>query len=96
MIVYVISQAKPGKTMDDLNRYIQGELKQDWEMFKNDVIRAIHLRTDAIGVVLTLEVENVEAAKKHCDNFPLVKNGIIDLTYIPVAPFTLWEYMQVS
>lgn len=94
MIVYAISQAKPGINMEDLNPYMQGELNQGWKMLKEGITRDIHLRSDAIGVVIKLEVDNVEQAKQYCENFPLAVNKIIEFTYIPVAPFTLWEFMK--
>ena len=93
MIVYAISKAREGMTVEDLAPFMEEELRYGWGLLKQGVTRAIQLRRDAIGVVITMECESVEEARAHCARFALLQNGIIDFTYIPVEPFSLWEQM---
>lgn len=70
---------------------MKDEAETAWQLYKSDVIREIYFRTDKPGVVVVMECENVEEAKKVMDELPLVRENLIKFEFIPVGYFSPFE-----
>lgn len=48
------------------------------------------------GVVIIVEAESVDAARKALSKFPLAEAGLIGWDVIPLGPFVNWEALFAS
>lgn len=87
MKILCISILKPGATPEKITALLKEETAHAWRSYKQGLIREWYYRTDRPGVVLVLECADVAEARRHLDELPLMKAGLIDLEYIPVGPF---------
>ena len=90
MKIIGIASARPGVTQAQLAPHMAAEAREAWRLYQADVIRENYTRTDHPGVVTVFECESVDAAKEVCKAFPLVREGLIDLEFIPVGFFKPW------
>lgn len=91
MRILVLDVPKAGVTFEDYLPHLLEETKHAWELYKSDVIREIYFRQDRPGVAVIVEADSVEQAKDACSQFPLVKAGLIDFDYIPLANYAMWD-----
>ena len=90
MKIIAYDNFKPGVTLDDLRPYLREEVSNVWRLWKAGVVRENYARADVGGVVIVFECRDVEEAKRHVDDFPLSKAGLIEWQYIAVgAPLPL-------
>lgn len=81
---------KTGVTLDDLRPYLKEEVSNVWRLWKAGIVRENYARADIGGVVIVFECDTVEDAKRHVDDFPLSKAGLLNWTFIPLdAPLPL-------
>ncbi|HWL87131.1 MAG TPA: hypothetical protein VNO21_15105 [Polyangiaceae bacterium] len=90
MKVITYDRFRPGVTMETIQPLLSQETAHAWRLWKQGIIRENYSRVDEPGVVIVLEVENVEAAKRILHDFPMTKAGFIEWFYLPVTvPFPL-------
>lgn len=90
MKIIAYDNFKPGVTLDDLRPYLREEVSNVWRLWKAGIVRENYARADVGGVVIVFECRDVEEAKRHVDEFPLSKAGLIEWQYIAVgAPLPL-------
>lgn len=87
MKILCISTLKPGATPEKINPFLKEESAHAWQSYKQGVVREWYYRADKPGVVLMLECADVAEARRHLDDLPLIKAGLIDFEYIPLGPF---------
>ncbi len=93
MRILVLDIPCEGVTPNDYAPHLLNEIKYGWSLLKSDIIREIYMRQDRPGVVIVLEAESLEKAKAICDDFPLVKAGLIDFQYIPFSNYLFVEQL---
>ena len=93
MRILVLDVPREGVTPADYAPHLLNEIKHGWALIKSDIIREIYMRQDHPGVVFIVEAESVEQAKEICDDFPLVKAGLIDFQYIPFSNYLFVEQL---
>ena len=90
MKVIAYDKFKPGVTLDALRPYLRDEVSNVWRLWKAGVVRENYARADVPGVVIVFECASVDEAKRHIDDFPLTKAGLIEWDYIALgAPLPL-------
>jgi hypothetical protein len=90
MKIIAYDRFKPGVTLDTLRPYLRDEVSNVWRLWKAGIVRENYARADVPGVVIVFECETVEDAKRHIDDFPLSKAGLIEWDFIALdAPLPL-------
>ena len=90
MRILCLDTPREGVTLEDYAPHLLNETKHAWEGYTSGIIRDIYFRQDRPGVVIIMEAESLEEARKVCDDFPLKKAGVLDFELIPFGPYTLW------
>ncbi len=88
----IIVMSKPGKAFspEKVKLHAEQELRQVQELYLKGVCRELYQQADHPGLILILECKDVAEAKTHIDSFIFVQEGLIDVTYHPLAPFKMW------
>jgi hypothetical protein len=87
MKILAIDRILPTATEDKIRGVVIKEALHIWMLNTKEIIRELYFRKDRPGVVLVLECENVQEAKRILNTFPMVMSGIIDFDIIPVGHF---------
>ena len=82
-----------GAGMEQLQPYLDAEIRYGWDNYKNGTFREIYFRQDVLGVVVMVEADSLNAARAAVENFPLARAGLVSFETIPVGPFTNWEML---
>jgi hypothetical protein len=93
MKILCLDRPLPGATFEKYLPFIHDEVRHAWQAYKDGIVREIYSRQDRPGVAIIVECVSVEDAKKAFADFPLVKNGLIEIEAIPLGPFTNWEML---
>ncbi len=96
MKILVLAQRHGQTTVDQMRPLFKAEVQAVWDLYAQGVVREFYTRADQGGpAILSVECDNVEAAKKALATLPLVEKNMIDLDFVPLAPFNglqhLWE-----
>jgi muconolactone delta-isomerase len=91
MKILAIEHEFSGAAPEAFQRYARAEAAQAWQLYRQGVIRELHFRADRPQAVLTLECDDVEAARRALATLPLVANGLISFELIPLAPYPGFE-----
>jgi hypothetical protein len=84
MKIIAYDRMTPGVTYEKIEPYLPAEVANVWRLWKAGIVRENYARADELGVVIVLELDSVEAAKRYTDDFPLTKAGLIEWFFIPV------------
>lgn len=88
MKIIVLAQRNPKVDLDQMRPHFQAEVQAVWDLYTQGVVREFYTRADEGGpAILTVESESVEAARKALAKLPLVEMKMIELDFIPLAPF---------
>ena len=88
MKILVLAQRRGETTVDEMRPHFKAEVEAVWNLYTDGIVREFYTRADQGGpAILTVECETVDAARKFLQNLPLVEMKMIDLDYIPLAPF---------
>lgn len=93
MKILCLDRPLPGATFEKYQPHLLDEIRQTWSAYTNGVIREIYFRQDRPGVAIIAEGACVEEVKKVFADFPLVKNGLIEIEAIPLGPFVNWQFL---
>ena len=84
--VMVILTAKQGVTRQQIMNVMPAEIRATVKLYLDGRIRQWYSRGDGRGVVLFLDVKNVDEAHGIMDALPLSKENLMDHEYIAVGP----------
>ncbi len=88
MKILVLARRSGGVSLDQMRPHFKAEVEAVWDLYTRGIVREFYTRADQGGpAVLTVECENVEAARQTLQGLPLVEMKMIDLDLIPLAPF---------
>ena len=88
MKILVLAQRHGDTSLEQMRPLFKEEVEAVWNLYPQGVVREFYTRADQGGpAILTVECETVDAAKKVLQSLPLVEKRMIDLDYIPLAPF---------
>ena len=90
MKIIAYDRFRPGVSMEMIKPHIREEVANVWRRWKAGVVRENYARADVNGVVIVFECRDVDEAKRHVEDFPLSKAGLLEWDYIPLdAPLPL-------
>jgi hypothetical protein len=97
MRVIAFDRFKPGVTMDTIQPHLKEEVANVWRLWKAGIVRENYARADEPGVIIVLEVESVDEARRYVADFPLSKAGLLEWQYLPLqAPLPLESLMDAG
>ena len=89
MKILVLAQRNAEVSVDQIRPHFKAEVEAVWDLYTRGIVREFYTRADQGGpAVLTVECENVEAARQALQDLPLVEMKMINLDLIPLAPFS--------
>ncbi len=96
MKILVLAQRHGNITLEQMRPQFKAEVEAVWDLYTRGIVREFYTRADNGGpAVLTVESDSVEGAKKALATLPMVEKNMIDLEFVPLAPFNglqhLWE-----
>lgn len=88
MKILVLAQRRPEVTLEQIRPYIKPEVEAVWNLYTQGIVREFYTRADNGGpAILAVESESVEAARKTLATLPMVEMKMLDLDFVPLAPF---------
>ena len=88
MKILVLAQRNGEVSLDQMRPHFKAEVEAVWNLYTQGIIREFYTRADQGGpAILTVECENIEAARQALQGLPLVEMKMINLDLIPLAPF---------
>ena len=84
--VMVILTGKQGVTRQQIMNVMPAEIRATVKLYLDGKIRQWYSKGDGRGVVLFLDVKNVDEAHAIIDGMPLSKENLVDHEYIAVGP----------
>lgn len=87
MKIFAIDRLLTGASMEKIQPFLKEEALHAWKLLKEGSIRDIYFRTDHPGVVVVMEADSVENARKIMSTLPLVREKLIEFDFIPVGVF---------
>ncbi len=96
MKILVLAERHAATSLDQMRPHFKAEVQAVWDLYTRGIVREFYTRADGGGpAILAVESDDVETAKKALASLPLVEKHMIDLEYVPLAPFNglqhLWE-----
>ncbi len=77
--------------MEKIGPLLEAEAKHAWQLYKDGIFRELYFRQDHPGVVVVMECFDVEEAEAIMADLPLVKADLIEIDFVPVGPFVVFE-----
>jgi hypothetical protein len=68
-------------------KLLDPEAEEARRLYADGYVRAIYSRQDVPGAVLQLEVASLDEAKLVTQRLPMIANGMLEATYVPVGPY---------
>ncbi len=98
MKILVLARRSGEVSLDQMRPHFKAEVEAVWDLYTRGIVREFYTRADQGGpAILTVECENVEAARQTLQGLPLVEMKMIDLDLIPLAPFNgLTQLFQMA
>jgi hypothetical protein len=87
MKIFAIDKILPTATEEKIRGVVIKEAIHIWMLTTKEIVREAYFRKDRPGVILVLECENAQEARRILSTFPMVAAGVIDFEVIPVGHF---------
>ncbi len=88
MKILVLAKRHPDVSLDEMRPHFKEEVEAVWSLYTQGIVREFYTRADNGGpAILTVESDSLESAQKTLAALPLVELNMIDLDFIPLAPF---------
>jgi hypothetical protein len=88
MKILAIEKDTEGVTDEDFQPHMKAEAMRAWELCQSGVFREMYFsKSDNPVVVIMMECDSVEAAKKALGTLPLVKAGLISFELMPLVAY---------
>ncbi len=88
MKILVFAQRHAEISTEQMRPHFKAEVEAVWDLYSQGVVREFYTRADQGGpAILTVESESLDAAKQALQKLPLVEMKMLDLDFIPLAPF---------
>jgi hypothetical protein len=87
---------RPHATPAAMGPHMKAEIDYVWRHHESGFIREIYERGDALGVIMVLEAASPAEVKTFIDELPLVKAGFLDVQFMSLKPFSMWNVLFAS
>ncbi len=91
MMVVGLGKPRPGVPMEKVFTKVREEVTMGWDLYSKGIFRQLLYRHDEGGVVIIMEVKDMDEAKRITAKMPMVEAGLTEWELIPVGPFTHFE-----
>lgn len=89
MKILVFARRHDGVQLEEIQPHFTAEIQAVWDLYAQGVCRGFYARADQGGpAILEVEAESVETARQALAVLPLVERNLLDLEFVPLAPFT--------
>ena len=89
MKILVLPKRREGVPLEKMQPHFTAEIQAVWDLYAQGVVRELYTRADQPGAaILTVESPSVAEAQQTLGKLPLVAMNMLDLDFIPLAPFT--------
>jgi muconolactone delta-isomerase len=89
MKILAVIDVREGTDAEQLEPYRAAEARYAWARYAEGTFREIYHRSDKLGAVVLLEVEDFGAAAALLDELPMLRAGFLEYELIGLAPFTI-------
>lgn len=94
MKILVLAKRHEDISLDEMRPHFKEEVEAVWDLYTQGIVREFYTRADNGGpAILAIESESLESAQKSLAKLPLVELNMIDLEYIPLAPFRSLDHL---
>ena len=87
MKILAIEKECPGSQVEPMQARLKPEAMRVWELYQKGIIREAYFQAESHEAVLILECEDLMEAQMVIRTLPLVEEGLIDFTLIPLIPY---------
>jgi hypothetical protein len=87
MLIYAIMRLKPEATLDAVMARGKEEARAVWNQISADTFRKVSLTNDKPGAVIEVEAASLAQAHAALAALPLVRDGLVDVEFLPVGPY---------
>lgn len=87
MKILALEKEMPGVTDDHYAPHLKDEAIHVYDLYKSGTIREIYFRKNESSAVLIMECKDETEAQNYLNDFPLVRNKLIDFEIIPLIPY---------
>lgn len=91
MKILAIEKETEGVIPEQFTPHFKNEALKVWELYKKEVIREIYFTKYGHNAVIILECEDETEAGYLLNDLPLVKEGLISFTIMPLVPYDGFE-----
>ena len=81
---------------EEVLQLVEAEAQAVWQLYEIEQVRSFYYLADMSGVVLMLEVQNLEEAKTIIKSLPMVKANLLNVELLPLKPYTGLESLFKS
>ena len=87
MKILAIEKDIKGFNSEDFKQLLKEEAKHVWKLYEQGIIREIYFNQHH-NAILVFEENSLEAALKITQEFPLVKNKLIEFEFMELNPYS--------
>ncbi|TDX08273.1 hypothetical protein EV647_0546 [Kribbella sp. VKM Ac-2566] len=80
---------RAGVGLAELAPLRRAEADYVWSHYVTGVVREFYHRTDKLGAVLILEIDDAQTGHRVLDGLPMLQAGLLTYELLSLAPFTL-------
>lgn len=91
MKILAIEKENEGVIPEQFKPHFKNEAFKVWEYLKKEIIREIYFTKEGHNAVIILECKNEDEAKSILGELPLVKEGLITFTILPLVAYDGFE-----
>ncbi len=91
-----IMKANPNAPPEKFKSLQHAETIEAWDMAKADIMRTLWFIAgdqSPLGTIALLECADRSEAENQCQKFPFVRNGVVNLEILHLAPCTSYEIL---
>jgi len=91
MKILAIEKERPGVRPEQFTPHLKNEATKAWDLYSRGIIREIYFTSEGHNAVIMLECHGKEEAEKFLNQLPLVKEGLIEFSVLPLVPYDGFE-----
>jgi hypothetical protein len=91
MKILALEKEAEGVIPEQFAPHFKNEALKVWELLKKEIVREIYFTKEGHNAVIILECEDETEAEGLLNDLPLVKEGLISFTIIPLVPYDGFE-----
>ncbi|MGL5838184.1 MAG: muconolactone Delta-isomerase family protein [Sphingorhabdus sp.] len=82
-----IYRTKPGTPFEQVAAMVPAESRHNFELYAKGIFRRSWWFADGQGAIAIMETADLEEAKREAADFPMVREGLLELEVIALQPY---------